>query len=491
MTEPSVPLADLSEAQRVQAYSRLRIIRPAVENGISQAQIARTHNIPASTIQRWVKRYNEKGIAGLADAGRSDKGTSRRLPPDSIALVKELALQTPLRPVAEIHRQVIAIAQEQGWNPPSYARIRQIFVDTHIMNIAQLAEVSTETVSRVLNQKSDVDPVARTRVLRIVEEQGFMPNIAAPGLRKRSRLIGVLIPDLTWPLIPELMRGIGEVVGSTSYELILYSITDANHEKDRSDVIDRIVRTRLAAGLLAVFPGRSSQHLAKLHSRDFPVVLIDDQGIPPAETPWISADNRLGAYEATRHLIRLGHRRIAHIQGPLKYEVSHDRFQGYCDALKEADISLDSALILEGDFMPPTGRACAHAFFDLPAWQRPTAIFAGSDYMAYGAISAAEQRGLRVPDDVAVVGFDDNPSSAHMEPALTTVRQPFYEMGRRACEILLALVDSPRPVNGLNHHNGWMPGASASLFDEPVHVKMPTSFIVRASCGASRRVTIE
>src|ERR1700730_12639831 len=176
MTEPSVPLTDLSEAQRAQAYSRLRIIRPAVENGVSQAQIARTHNIPASTVQRWVKRYREQGIGGLADAGRSDKGTSRRLPPDSIALVKELALQTPLRPVAEIHRQVIAIAQEQGWNPPSYARVRQIFVDTHIMNIAQLARVSTETVSRVLYQKPDVDPAARARVMRIVEEQGFMPN---------------------------------------------------------------------------------------------------------------------------------------------------------------------------------------------------------------------------------------------------------------------------------------------------------------------------
>jgi LacI family transcriptional regulator len=361
-----------------------------------------------------------------------------------------------------------------------------------IRDIAKLAGVSTATISRVLNNKPDVDPATRERVLRIVEEQQFVPSITASGLPNgRSRLIGALIPDLTWPLIPELMRGIGEVVGSTSYELILYSISDANHEKDRSDVIDRIVGTRLAAGLLAVFPGRSSEHLAQLHSRDFPVVLIDDQGIPPEGTPWIGADNRLGAYEATRHLIRLGHRRIAHIQGPLKYQVSHDRYQGYCDALNEANISLDPELVLEGDFMLPTGRACTHAFLDLPAWKRPTAIFAGSDYMAYGAISAAEQRGLRVPDDVAVVGFDDNPSSAHMEPALTTVRQPFYEMGRRACEILLALVDIPRPVNGLNHHNGWMSGAPSSPFDDQIRVKMPTSFIVRASCGASRRVTIE
>src|SRR5438270_8845679 len=107
MSEP--PVTDLSEAQRVQAYTRFRIIRPALEDGVTQAQVARTHNVPASTVQRWVERYREKGIPGLADAGRSDKGTSRRLPPDAITLVKKLALQTPVRPVAEIHRQVTEI----------------------------------------------------------------------------------------------------------------------------------------------------------------------------------------------------------------------------------------------------------------------------------------------------------------------------------------------------------------------------------------------
>jgi LacI family transcriptional regulator, galactose operon repressor len=360
-----------------------------------------------------------------------------------------------------------------------------------IVDIARLAGVSTATVSRVLNQKPDVDPATRERILRIMEEQGFVPNIAASGLAGRhSRLLGALVPSLTWPSVPELMRGIGEVVGLTSYELILYSITDVNHEKDRSDVIDRIIGTRLAAGLLAVFPGPSAKHLAELHSRDFPVVLIDDQGIPPEGTPWISVDNRAGAYEATRHLLRLGHRRIAHIQGPLKYQVSHDRYQGYCDALNEAGLALDPALVREGDFMPLSGRLCANAIFDLPAAQRPTAIFAGSDYMAYGVISAAEQRGLRVPEDMAVVGFDDNPSSAHMEPALTTVRQPFYEMGCRASELLLALVEAPRQVIGFNH-NGRIPGVSSSIPHEPIHIKMSTHLIVRESCGASRRAIIE
>ena len=151
---------------------------------------------------------------------------------------------------------------------------------------------------------------------------------------------------------------------------------------------------------------------------------------------------------------------------------------------------LDPSLVQEGDFEPPSGRICANTFFDLPAGKRPTAIFAGSDYMAYGVFSAAEQRGLRVPEDIAVVGFDDNPTSAHMEPALTTVRQPFYEMGRRASNILLALVDAPRPVNGLDR-NGRVSEVSSPMFCEQIRIKMPASLIVRASCGATHRVTIE
>jgi len=215
-------------------------------------------------------------------------------------------------------------------------------------------------------------------------------------------------------------------------------------------------------------------------------VLIDDQGIPPEGTPWLSVDNHLGAYEATRHLIGLGHRRIAHIQGPLKYQVSHDRYQGYCDALHEAGIAPDPTLVQEGDFMPPTGRTSASVFFDLPAQKRPTAIFAASDYIAYGAIAAAQQRGLRVPEDLAVVGFDDNPSSAHMEPGLTTVRQPFYELGQRACEVLLALVDTPHPLSGPNH-NGRRAEISVAVAAEAFRIKMPPTLIVRTSCGAALR----
>ncbi len=359
-----------------------------------------------------------------------------------------------------------------------------------IRDIARLAGVSKATVSRVLNQKPDVDPATRERIVRIMEEQEFVPSITASGLAGgRSRLIGVLVPSFTWPSVPEIMRGVSEVVGLSQYELILYSITHEQDrkEKDQRDVIDRILASKLAAGLLAVFPGQSAQHLTHLHEQGFPVVMLDDQG-KPTSAPWVGTDNRAGAYSAVQYLIHLGHRRIGYIHGPLNYQCTHDRYAGYCDALSEAGLVPDPALVLQGDFMPPGGRACAHQFFTMT--ERPTAIFAGNDFMAYGVIAAAEEYGLRVPQDVAVVGFDDTSPSAHMQPALTTVRQPFYEMGQNAIELLLSLVDSPRRVRG----SRYVGSASSQSFlkeTEPIRIQLPSTLVVRASCGAPRRVTIE
>ncbi len=360
-----------------------------------------------------------------------------------------------------------------------------------IRDIARFAGVSKATVSRVLNQKPDVDPTTRERILRIIEEQAFLPSITASRLAGgRSRLIGVLIPSLTWPLIPEIMRGVSELVIQSPYELLLYSITreQDRNEKDQGDVIDHILATGLAAGLLAVFPGQSVQHLARLHEQDFPIVMIDDQR-EPTSIPRVSADNSIGGYAATRYLLQLGHRRIAHIQGPLKYLVSHERYEGYCKALHEAGISPDPALVLEGDFMPEGGRACWRKLLALE--DRPTAVFAANDQMAYGMLAAAEEYGLRVPEDVSLVGFDDIPLSAHTRPALTTVRQPFYEMGQLAIALLLSLLESPRPLN-----NGRYPSSMqthASLWpvkqNEPMRLQLATKLVVRATCSAPQSLS--
>jgi len=452
MTEQPVPLTALSEVQRTQAYTRFTIICPVLEDGVTQAEVARTNSVPASTVQRWVRRYREKGIAGLADAERSDKGTSRRLPPDAITLVKGLALQATPRSVAIIHRQVAAIAREQGWTPPSYARVRQII-------------------------------------------QGFVPSITASGLAGgRNRLIGMLIPSLTWPLIPDLLRGIAEAVENTPYELVLYSIKDEDLERDRSEVINRLLATQLTAGLLAVFPGQVSQQLTRLYQQSFPVVIIDDQ--MEQTTPWVGTDNTAGAYMAVRHLIKLGHRRIAHIQGPHEYLASHDRYNGYRQALLEEGITPDPELVLEGDFMPPSGRSCANRLFELPPEKQPTAIFAATDQMAYGVLSAAEVHGISIPRDIALVGFDDDAPSAHVRPALSTIRQPVYEMGKSGMELLLSMVSSQQgstdEVRYPARTGHGTDGASAVNTQplQPTRILLPTSLVVRESCGANYRITV-
>jgi LacI family transcriptional regulator len=361
-----------------------------------------------------------------------------------------------------------------------------------IRDIARLAGVSKATVSRVLNQKPDVDAVTRERILRIMEEQAYLPSITASKLAGgRGRLIGVLIPSLTWPLIPEIMRAVSEMVIQSPYELLLYSIAreQDRNEKDQGDVIDRILATNLAASLLAVFPGQSAQYLTRLHERGFPIVVIDDQG-QPTGIPWVSADNRKGAYIATWYLLQLGHRSIAYIQGPQKYLVSYERYQGYCEALREAGISPDPTLLMEGDFMPSSGHTCASQLLALE--DRPTAIFAANDQMAYGVLAAAGEYGLRVPEDLSLIGFDDIPLSAHTQPALTTVRQPFYEMGQRAIALLLSLLESPRPVR-----NGRYPGSvqtlASPLLDnqgEPIHLQLPTDLVVRASCSTPQSLSV-
>ena len=346
-----------------------------------------------------------------------------------------------------------------------------------INDIARLAGVSKTTVSRVINQKPDVDAATRSKVLRIMDEQGFVPSLTAAGLAGgRTRLIGVLVPSLTWPLMPEIMRGIGEVIEQSAYELVLYSIS---HEQDRTAVVDRIQAARLTEGLLAVYPGQATAYLSDLHASGYPVVMLDDQVIPTGTTPWVGADNRIGAYTAVKHLLQLGHRRIAHILGRAGYQNSVERYQGYREALAEAGVSFDPALVVQGDFTVPSGRAGAETLFALP--ERPTAIFAANDDTASGVLNAAEAAGIRVPDDLALVGFDDAAPAAFMRPPLTTVSQPFFEMGKRAATLLLDAVNARRePIPS------WYTAASrnGATDNAPIREFLPTRLVVRESSGA-------
>lgn len=371
-----------------------------------------------------------------------------------------------------------------------------------IEDIARLAGVSKATVSRVLNGKPDVDPATRARIQRLMEEQSFVPSATATNLAGgRSHLIGMLVRSYTWLFIPEIMRAVADLIDQTSYELVLYRMNEQLPEEEGMQGISRLLATNLTAGVLAVFPGQASAQLAALSQNGTPLVVIDDQYHPvelswgELPVPWITCDNKTGAYEAVRHLIGHGHRRIAHIQGPMKWLCSRERHEGYCQALAEAGLEVDPALVQEGDFTAATGQAVADQFFSLPAKQRPTGIFASSDLMAYGVLAAAQKQGIAIPGEVALVGFDDLADMAESvvvvagQLPLTTVRQPFYEMGRYAMQILFSLLETshapgyqPRrwpfsPDSGMPfRESSQSPGAIARF-------RLPVQLIVRASCG--------
>lgn len=348
-----------------------------------------------------------------------------------------------------------------------------------IQDIARLAGVSKATVSRVLNQRMNVDAATRERVLNIMKEHDFVPSATARGLAGgRNRLISVLTPPLTWPTVPEIMRGIAEVIERTTYEIVLYSISP---ERNHSDVLDRILGLQLSSGLLAILPGQLTEHLAELYAQGLPIVTIDDQGGPVA-TPWVGVDNTAGARVATQHLIELGHRRIAHIQGPLAFRCAHERYEGYRQALLEAGITPDPALVVQGSFEITGGKAAARHIFSMADEERPTAIFVGNDQTAYGVLSVAEEFGMRIPEDIAVIGFDDIPLSALMNPPLTTIHQPFIEMGQKAVNLLLSLID-PEYISDSDEQALFKtpPEELARNFDEPVQIELDTYLVVRAS----------
>lgn len=353
-----------------------------------------------------------------------------------------------------------------------------------IQDIARLAGVSKATVSRVLNRNPAVSAETSERVMRIVQEYNFVPNVTATGLAGgKTRLVGVLAPPLTWAGISEMVLGVAGYIEHTPYEVVLYSIS---FSRNHSDILDRILSMRMVSGLLAILPGALSRHLTERFRRGLPLVMIDDQE-KPVDVPWVGIDNVAGAATATLHLLGLGHRRIAYIQGPQNYICAVERYQGFLQTLQQAGITPDPALIFQGRFDIASGRECASALFSLDRADWPSAIFAANDQMAYGVLEVAEERGIRVPEDISLIGFDDNPLSSHLRPALTTIRQPFSEMGYKAIEQLLTMVEPDhRLMNGHKDADSIFAVEQFSHIhmDAAQRIQLPTSLIIRNSTAA-------
>ncbi len=326
-----------------------------------------------------------------------------------------------------------------------------------IIDVAEKAGVSFGTVSRVINNDVHVKKETRERVLKVMETLGYVANRQARSLAGgKSNIIGVLVPDLGTGYIEEIIRGIDAELSLSDLDLILYT-THRTASKEANYVAN--LARGMVDGLLLVLPRNPADYIGTLTSRNFPFILIDHQGTGRS-CPAVGATNWQGAYRATEYLIKMGHNRIGFITGSMDLGCSMDRLEGYLSALRTHHAVDAPELIYEGTFFQPDGYAGASALLDLSS--PPTAIFASNDIMAMGVMDAVRSRGLRIPDDVSIVGFDDIPQAAVVRPALTTVNQPLEKMGRVATQMLLDLLRSPEKETG--------------------RIELPTELVIRDSC---------
>jgi LacI family transcriptional regulator len=301
-----------------------------------------------------------------------------------------------------------------------------------ITAIAQEAGVSVPTVSRVLNGRSDVAPQTRERIEKLLDQRGYRRRQPRP--RETAGLIDLVFNDLDSPWAVEIIRGVEEVTHAAGIGTVVSAIhrRSAPTRQWLSNL-----RARSTDGVILVLSDLEPPLQAELRRLDAPIVAVDPAGTPALDIPTVGATNWAGGLSATEHLVGLGHRRIGLIAGPRRLLCSRARMDGYRAGLESAGIGVDDALVRLGDFYHESGFKGATALLDLP--DPPTAIFASSDQMAFGVFEAVRQRGLRVPDDVSVVGFDDLPEARWASPPLTTVRQPLAEMGVVAARTVLAL----------------------------------------------------
>jgi LacI family transcriptional regulator len=351
---------------------------------------------------------------------------------------------------------------------PAGHSIKQVWRVSNLTldDIALKAGVSRSTVSRVINGQPYVRQDVRDRVLKVIQDTGYHPNIAARALAShRSMMIGLVLPRSVSsffidPYFPRLTQGIAQACNRNNYTLALFL---AGTPEDEEKIFPRVSRKGFVDGVLVQSGEIGDLLINQLINSNIPLV-VAGRPFQANNVSYIDVDNVKAAYLAVNHLVQLGYRRIGTITGMINSTVTLDRKEGYLNALLDHGLAVDKSLIAEGDFTEVGG---FRAMQQLLA-ARPDAVFAASDMMALGAMRAVRDAGLRIPDDIAFVGFDDLPLAVPSDTALTTIRQPILEFGVKAVEILIDLIE-----------NGNRPAR---------RVIMDTELIIRDSCGAKQKM---
>jgi LacI family transcriptional regulator len=327
-----------------------------------------------------------------------------------------------------------------------------------IQDVAREAGFSVSTVSRVLNNKDDVSLDTYEKVQRVIEEMRYASSLAARGMRShRTNVIGLVLSDVVAPYCTGIIRGVSKVVSQSDYDLLIYTSGDykPNQAANKESKLVMLLNGGIADGVIVVTPAAATSNFPS-HA---PLVIIDPN-TESSDFPGVIATNREGALSAMNYLTGLGHCRIGYIAGRLELISAVQRLQGYKDGLAAAGIPFDEELVQIGDYQNEAAMECTRKLLSSP--NPPTAIFAANDMSAMGVYQAAKDRGLRIPDDLSVVGFDNLFESAFLEPPLTTVDQFITQMGTIAAETMIS----------------QLKGDAVSV---KVHI-VPTQLVVRDSC---------
>ncbi len=302
-------------------------------------------------------------------------------------------------------------------------------------DIAEIVGVSESTVSRAINNKAGVGENTRQKILAVAKKYNFRPNQLARNLAKQStNMLGLILPDISSLFYSEVARGIQDVARKNDYQLILCN-TD-NDSQEEKDYIDWMQNNKIA-GIIFLGKGLDNDQIIKLGLSDYPLVLAD-RLIEELMIPSVIIDNNTGAYNATKHLINKGYKKIALINGPKKELRSQTRLQGYKNALADFGIDFKLEFVLNKELTREGGYQSFLELIELK--EPPTAIFAANDLLAVGLVEAIKTAGYLIPEDIAVVGFEDTIVTSIINPSLTTVAQPMYQLGVTSAQKLLSLI---------------------------------------------------